>query len=208
MTVSVPPAFTARWLIPRLGDFYNRYPDVEVHLLATKRVVDFSMEEVDIAIRFGSDFHPGLSVEPLLKHETIVPVAAPIVAKTIKTPGDLVRANLIEDDWHIMRGNFPEWKSLLATWGVIDSSLNVRRFGDAELALQAATNGLGVTLAWHSLVVDDIKSGRLVRILNHSIASDLSYQLVMPKNKKMLKKVAAVRTWLLAQTTEHALGNV
>ena len=200
LTVSAPPVFAARWLVPRLGDFYARYPDVEIHLLATKRVVDFSMEEVDMAIRFGSDIHPGLSVERLMP-EMIVPVAAPKLARSVKKPADLARAKLIEDDWHVMRGVFPEWETLLASLSVVDVPLNIRRFGDTDLALQAAVTGLGVTLAWHSLVIDDIKSGKLVQILNHSIPTDLSFQLVMPRNKRILNKVAAFRSWLFEQAS-------
>lgn len=203
LTVSAPPAFASRWMIPRLGDFYARYPDVEVHLLATKRIVDFSMEEVDMAIRFGSDIHPGLSSERLMP-EMIVAVAAPELAISIKKPADLVHAKLIEDDWHVMRGTYPEWKTLLATLDIADVPLDVRRFGDADLALQAAVNGLGVTLSWHSLVMDDIKSGRLVQILNYSIPSDLSYQLVMPNNKTMVSKVSAFRAWLFEQVNDLA----
>lgn len=203
LTISTPPVFAARWLIPRLNDFYLRYPDVEVHLLATRRIVDFSMEEVDMAIRFSSDPHPGLSVERLMP-EWIVAVATPELAASIKTPADLLHANLIEDDWHIMRGTFPEWKTWLAGLGVADAPLNVRRFGDADLAIQAAVNGLGVTLAWHSLVQNDLGSGRLVQILGHNIASDLSYQLVMPRNKSMLSKVAAFRAWLFEQAADPA----
>ncbi|ADE11406.1 transcriptional regulator GcvA [Sideroxydans lithotrophicus] len=203
LTISTPPVFAARWLIPRLNDFYLRYPDVEVHLLATRRIVDFSMEEVDMAIRFSSDPHPGLSVERLMP-EWIVAVATPELAASIKTPADLLHADLIEDDWHIMRGTFPEWKTWLAGLGVVDAPLNVRRFGDADLAIQAAVNGLGVTLAWHSLVQNDLGSGRLVQILGHNIASDLSYQLVMPRNKSMLNKVAAFRAWLFEQAADPA----
>ena len=202
LNVSTPPVFAARWLIPRMDDFYARYPDVEIHLLATRRVVDFSMEEVDVAIRFGSEPHPGLSVENLMP-EVIIPVAAPGLAATIKTHNDLAHANLIEDDWHIMRGAFPEWKALLGTLGVVDVALNIRRFGDADLAIQAAINGLGITLTWQSLVLNDLKSERLAHILNHSIPTDLSYQLVMPKNKAVLGKVAAFRAWLFEQVAEQ-----
>ncbi len=198
LTISAPPAFTSRWLIPRLGDFYARYPDVEVHVLATRRVVDFALEEVDLAIRFGGDALGGLSVERLMP-ETIVPVAAPRVARTIKNVAALARAKLIEDDWHVMRGTFPEWKALLAASGVPDTPLSIRRFGDADLAIQAALEGLGVTLAWHTLVANDLKKGRLVQVLGHSIPTELCYQLVMPGNKKMLSKVAAFRAWLVEQ---------
>ena len=142
LTVSAPPAFASRWLIPRLGDFYARYPDVEIHLLATRRVVDFSMEEVDMAIRFGSDIHPGLSAERLMP-EMIVPVATSKLAKSIKIPADLARAKLVEDEWHVMRGIFPEWKTLLASLGVVDVPLNIRRFGDTDLALAGSRHWTG-----------------------------------------------------------------
>ena len=202
LIVSTPPVFAARWLIPRLHDFYVRYPDVDVHLLATRRLVDFAMEEVDMAIRFSSGNYPGLSVESLMP-ERIVAVAAPKLAKSIKKTADLAQANLIEDDWHVMQGTFPEWKTWLANLEVTSSSLHVRRFGDADLAIQAAVNGLGVTLAWYSLVKDDMKSGKLRQVLDHSIGSDLSYQLVMPKNKTMLRKVAAFRSWLFEQARDQ-----
>ena len=107
LVISTPPAFAARWLIPRMDDFHARHPDIEIHMLATRRPVDFTVEDVDMAIRFGNGAHPGLHSEQLMP-ETIVAVAAPPVAADIKTPSALAHANMIADDWHIMRGAFPE----------------------------------------------------------------------------------------------------
>ena len=198
LIVSTPPAFAARWLIPRMDDFHARHPDLEIHILATRRPVDFSVEDVDMAIRFGSGTHPGLSAEQLMP-EKIVAVAAPAVAAPIRTPADLAHANLIEDDWHVARGAFPDWSNLLATLGVANAAFRIRRFSDTELAIQAATAGLGVTLAWHSLVKADLKEARLAQVLNHTIPTDLGYHLVIPKNRSMLSKVANFRMWLLGQ---------
>lgn len=198
LIVSTPPAFATRWLIPRLDGFHARHPDIEIHLLATRRRVDFSMEEVDVAIRFGNGEYSELDVERLIP-EKIVAVASPALAASIKTPADLARFNLIEDDWHIMRGAFPEWESLLATWEVVEPPLRIRRFSDTELAIQAALSGLGVTLAWHSLVSNDLKSGKLIQILDHVIPTDLGYHVVIPKNRAMLAKVTAFRSWLFEQ---------
>src|ERR1700730_8641663 len=47
MVVSVTPSFASRWLIPRLERFGTRHPDIELHLLATTRMVDFASEDVD-----------------------------------------------------------------------------------------------------------------------------------------------------------------
>ena len=202
LIVSTPPAFAAHWLIPRMDDFHARHPEIEIHLLATRRSVDFSIEEVDVAIRFGSGQYSGLDVEQLMP-ETIVAVAAPELAASIQSPADLAHFNLIEDDWHIMRGAFPEWESLLAKLGVAEHPLRIRRFSDTELAIEAAINGLGVTLAWHSLVSNDLKTGKLVQILNHAIPTDLGYHLVMPKNRTMLAKVTAFRNWLFDQAAKQ-----
>lgn len=202
LIISTPPAFAARWLIPRMDDFHALHPDIEVHMLATRRPVDFSVEDVDMAIRFGSGAHPGLNAVQLMP-ESIVAVAAPAVAASIKTPTDLARANLIEDDWHIMRGAFPEWGNLLANLGVNDVPLRIRRFSDTELAIQAATAGLGVTLAWHSLVAADLAAGRLARVLSHAMPTDLGYHLLVPKNRAILAKVASFRAWLLEQAAKQ-----
>jgi LysR family glycine cleavage system transcriptional activator len=202
LIVSTPPAFAARWLIPRMDDFHAAHPEIEIHLRATRRPVDFSVEDVDVAIRFGSGDYSGLEVEQLMP-ETIVAVAVPELAASIQSPADLAGFNLIEDDWHIMRGMFPEWETLLATLGVAAHPLRIRRFSDAELAIQAAVTGLGVTLGWHSLVANDLKAGRLVRILNHTIPTDLGYHVVMPKNRTLLDKVTAFRAWLFEQAEKQ-----
>lgn len=205
LVISAPPAFSARWLIPRLGNFYARYPDVEINLHASRRVVDFSMEEVDVAIRFGNAQQPGLSAETLMP-EMIVPVAVPEIAAKIKKPTDFARAYLIEDDWHITRSTIPDWKTWLASMEIVETPLHIRRFGDSDLAIHAALNGLGVTLIWHTLVTDDLKSGRLMRVRDYSIPTELTFQLVMPKNKRMVSKVVAFRDWLFEQAANQPKG--
>lgn len=204
LVVSAPPVFAARWLIPRLDDFHAHYPDVELHLMATHRLVDFTLEDVDVAIRFGAGKYPGLRVERLMT-ETIMVVAAPKLATRIKKPADLLRCTLLEDKWHVDQGIFPDWKTWLATLGVNGKAApRIQGFGDAGLSIQAAVSGLGVTLAWSSLVIDDIAAKRLQSVLDQTIPSTLGYHLVAPENQATLSKVAGFRNWLLAQVgTNH-----
>lgn len=199
LVVSVPPAFAARWLIPRLDDFHAHHPEVDLHLMATQRLVDFNLEDVDVAIRFGAGKYPGLRVERLMA-ETIMAVAAPKLAAKIKKPAELLRCTLLEDKWHVDQGLFPDWKTWLATLGVNDKiTPRIQGFGGAGLAIQAAVSGLGVTLAWRSLVIDDISAKRLRQVLDHSTPSTLGYHFVAPENNAALGKVQAFRSWLLAQ---------
>ncbi len=199
LVVSAPPAFAARWLIPRLDDFNARHPTVELRLMATRRLVDFTLEDVDVAIRFGPGTDQGLHVERLMT-ESIVPVAAPKLAATIKTPEDLARCTLLEDEWHVGEGLYPDWSTWLASLGVAtESPLRIQGFGDANLSVQAAVAGLGVALSWYSLVSDDLRAGRLSHLLDKSIPTTLGYHLVMPENRAALTKVVAFRSWLMEQ---------
>lgn len=199
LVVSTPPTFAARWLVPRLDDFQSRHPEIELRLSATRRLVDFKLEDVDLAIRFGNGDYPGLQVERLMA-EAIVPVAAPALAADIRTAADLARKPLLNDEWHTSHQVFPDWETWLASQGVApEAPLRIRHFSDANLTLQAAVAGLGVALAWHSLVADDLARGSLVRLLDVSIATDSAYHLVMPPKHAGLAKVIAFRDWLLAQ---------
>lgn len=199
LILSTPPAFASHWLIPRLDAFHTRHPEIELHLMATRRLVDFVMENVDVAIRFGSGDYPGLQVERLTQ-ESIVAVAAPKIADEIKSPADLLHYNLLQDQWHTREGLFPDWPTWLATLGIAaDNNLRIRHYGDASLALQAAVSGLGAALTWKSLAQDELKSGRLVQLLGQAIPTSLGYHLVSPPNRFNLPRVAAFRDWLLEQ---------
>jgi len=205
LVISAPPAFAARWLIPRLEDFQARHPDIELRLHATRRLVNFQLEDVDVAIRFGNGNYPGLTATRLMP-EAIVPVAAPALASNIKTAGDLIRYTLLEDEWHTGNGVFPDWATWLATLGVKSSApLRTRQFGDASLATQAAVSGLGVALSWYSLVVDDLKAGKLVRLLDQVIPTTLGYYLAMPENRAAMHKIGVFQDWLLEQSSRQQL---
>src|SRR5262245_9328484 len=52
VSVSIIPSFGARWLVPRLGRFLHEHRDVEVRISASERLVDFSVEAVDLGIRY------------------------------------------------------------------------------------------------------------------------------------------------------------
>jgi len=44
--------FAAKWLIPRLGDFYARFPEIDLRLDATRDLADLARYQADLAIRY------------------------------------------------------------------------------------------------------------------------------------------------------------
>lgn len=201
LVISTPPTFAARWLIARLDDFQLQHPEIEIRLLATRRLVDFDLEDVDIAVRFGAGPFDGLSAEKLLP-EAIIPVASAGLASKITSADDLQSCTLLHDESHDWDSSFPDWAVWLRSLGVkVDNPLRIRHFSDANLVIQAVMSGLGIALVWQSLVSDDLKAGRLVRLLNKSVPTIQSYHLVIPPNRLHLQKVTVFRQWILSQAT-------
>jgi len=47
------PVSLTYWLLPRLAEFIERHPDIEVNIRPTLSLTDFTRDDVDMAVRFG-----------------------------------------------------------------------------------------------------------------------------------------------------------
>ncbi|MBI1245500.1 MAG: transcriptional regulator GcvA [Alphaproteobacteria bacterium] len=200
LTVSTLPGFAVKWLFPRLIRFDERYPEIELAIATTGQLADFSAGEVDVAIRYGTGRYPGLHVEKILD-EDMFPVCSPRLlkgAKALRAPGDLARTPLLHDDILQLDGRTPGWRTWLDAAGVsgVDISKG-RRFGQSNMSIQAAIEGLGVALGRSPLVVDDLAAGRLVRPFDLSVPSGYAHYFVCPARALATPKIAAFREWVV-----------
>ena len=53
VSISVPPSFASKWLVPRLPGFIEAHPSVEVRIVASEAIADVTGSEVDVAVRQG-----------------------------------------------------------------------------------------------------------------------------------------------------------
>jgi LysR family glycine cleavage system transcriptional activator len=198
LTVTAGPAFTAKWLAPRMYDFAQAHPDIELRFVAGLRFADFDRDEVDVAIRFGAKADPALYSEPLIE-EWVTPMMAPAMAQEIKTPADLVDATLIHDDSMMNFPRFGDWEMWAEKAGVdVDTSHGVR-FSQADHALDAAMSGAGVVLGRVSLAARAIEAGRLVAPFALGIVVEPKFRFVCPKGNETRPKIAAFHDWVLEE---------
>jgi LysR family glycine cleavage system transcriptional activator len=205
LTLTAPPSFAAKWLVPRLGAFERAHPQVDVWLSAAIELVDLTAGEVDIAIRYGGGRYPGLEVTRLFS-ETVIPVASPehLSEHPLNTPADLANHILLHDGSPDLDDSCPDWSMWLAARGLkgVDG-MRGPRFNQSSLVIEAAVNGRGVALAKRTLAAADLEAGRLVAPLQIATAVDFAYYLVHPKAKGRLPQVKAFVSWIEAEAVAH-----
>jgi len=197
LTVSVVPSFAVKWLVPRLGRFRAAHPGIEVRISATRRVVDFTRDEVDVAIRHGFGQYAGLRSIWLMS-EDLYPVCSPKLPgwpKSLRTPADLRRHTLIHDETN------RDWELWCRAVGLAD--IDARKgpvFSDAILAIQAALEGQGVVLTRGELVERELETGQLVRPFDITMPAEYACYFVCPEATFDQPKVRAFREWLVEET--------
>ena len=199
LTVSVAPSFASKWLVPRLDLFQQAHPDIDVWVSADMDVVDFAVEDVDLAIRYGAGRYPALVTEHLMA-ETIVPVCSPQLLtgdNPIKEPGDLIHHTLLHDSSPDKDESCPTWPMWLKAAGVChkqgDRGL---KFNQSSLVIEAAVAGKGVALAKAALALADLESGRLVIPFDLTTPTEFAYYIVHPPSKSSSASVKAFVAWL------------
>jgi LysR family glycine cleavage system transcriptional activator len=195
LTISVAPAFGGAWLVPRLGRFRARHPEIDLRIISTTRLADFDRDGVDLAIRHGLGRYPGLHSERIAAVE-LVSVCAPAVlnGRTPRKPADLLKLPLLHDH---DRSDWPLW---FAAHGVTHAShLAGPSFNDLVLLVHAAVAGQGVALVPAVTVERELNSGALVQALKIAWPLDFAYWAVSPTEAANRPKVAAFREWLLAE---------
>lgn len=198
LTVSTTISLAAKWLVPRLADFQDAHPGIEVRITTSMRLVDFRREEIDVAIRYGRGRWPGLRADWLMA-EDIFPVCSPALVATgkpLQKPADLAEHTLLHVD--SIRDEWPLWLTAVG----LPVSFPVRRgltFDERLMALQAAMDGLGVALGRTRIVEADIAAGRLVAPFDTlTVSPDAGYYLVGPADAAEAAKVKLFRKWLTA----------
>jgi LysR family glycine cleavage system transcriptional activator len=205
LTVSVLPGFAVKWLFPRLIRFDQQYPEIEVSITTTAQLLTFNNGEADISIRYGRGSYPGLTVERLLD-ESMFPVCSPGLLADhppLRSVEDLTHHLLLHDEVKEIDGIQPGWTSWFRQVGVTPPKIpNNRRFGQSNMVIQAAIEGIGVALGRSPLTSDDLLSGQLVRPFGAAVPSGFSYYLVYPPTALESSKVRVFRDWLLGESRQ------
>lgn len=209
LTVNMAPTFAAKWLLQRLPDFSEKYPDIDVRLDASLVPRDFDREGIDISIRLSQGDYPGL-YQARIFGEEFSPVCSPELlagTKPLQVPADLKQHRLLHIDWGELDGAVPNWRMWFKAVGENDvNPAPGPHFTIESMAIEAAISGNGVALVSHHAIVEDLKAGRLLKPFDLAMPVDYSYWLICPHEYLRRARVKAFCDWLLEQAADDSLA--
>ncbi|KJC43193.1 transcriptional regulator [Bradyrhizobium sp. LTSP849] len=204
LTISTLASLAAKWLLPRLTDFQEAHPGIDVRITTSTSLVDFQRDNVDAAIRYGRGQWPGLRADWLMADE-LFPVCSPSLLRgdrPLRQPEDLRGYPLL----HTSNANSDDWRLWLTAAGLpadIAKQPGIT-FDMIFMTIQAAIDGIGVAMGRTSYVQDDIAKGRLVVPFKIALPADAGFYLVSPEGRREAPKLAAFREWMIAATQNKA----
>jgi LysR family glycine cleavage system transcriptional activator len=194
--INVPTSFALRWLIPRLSEFQQQFPNITVRISTTSRKFRYIGSAFDFGIRLVPD--PALRSEKLMT-DTRLPACSPelLRSKPIASVDDLRRHTLLHS---------ATTSSAWSEWLILAGAPQLRPFHHMEfehvhLQLEAAVSGLGIALASLPLIEKDIESGRLICPIREPEWCAQDYVLIS-EHREEGDAVKAFRSWI----TKHNPG--
>ncbi|WP_064692066.1 LysR substrate-binding domain-containing protein [Rhizobium aegyptiacum] len=203
VVVTASQALVANWLLARLDDFSTHYPNIDVRLDVSDRVVDLAQGEADIGIRCGLGSWKDVKSTFMMSEEIIAVCHNRLLpADRDVTAGWIVEQTLIHDGTPHPGGDFPTWAEWLARSFVNqlppDRGLKIN---STAAVIQAAVAARGVALVRKALVAQELDSGRLVHLLpDIRWPVKWAYYIVAAPKALRRQEVAAFHDWLASHT--------
>lgn len=196
LRVNALPTFTMRWLFPRLARFREQYPEVEVEISTGLEPYRRLPSNLDVVIRREAEPVPGLHKRRVL-NESFFPVCAPGLLQRLPLARitDLSRHTFLH--CHARRSAWSDWLASVQHSRVVPAeSLELEHL---YFALQAALDGLGMTIGYSSLVASDIEDGRLVAPFGPLTVQSPGYFIIIREERRHDPLLKTFCDWLMVE---------
>ena len=198
LRLSVPPSLASRWLVSLLPEFSANYPDIDIQLSATDKLVELAQGEADLAIRIASD-----TTDQDLCYEFLAPMQLCMVASPdLKIDGDVSDPEVISQH-RLIEDSHPSWQLYFDQYDLPMPKVAMA-FNQTTLAIDAATNGMGIALTPKLYVEKELASKRLVVLSELSDSGPYAFYFVYPRNANLNDSLRnKFADWLRSQIADH-----
>jgi LysR family glycine cleavage system transcriptional activator len=206
VAVTTTPSFASLWLAPKLAQFQQLEPAIDVRVDASEARVNLEREGMDMAVRL-SPWPPGSEGPPPLLQEQALLVAAPAIAARIKTADGILRTPLLVYYDPATRFPWMSWPAWYERLGLKQSAQQpCLYFSQYEHVVTAALQGAGIAIGRTPLVLPLLRSGQLEVVLPGETVAGLGYRIVISTHSAERPAVQKFRAWLERELALEAIG--
>ena len=204
LNISVPPYMANLWLIPKLGDFFERQPGISVVMNESTDLVSFQNDGIDAAIRFFDGNDESLD-STYLMNVKLYPYASPAYVEKhgiVESFSKPVGHTLIE---YFPTGTYSQqihWEDIV-DGSFEESSVTHLVFPDALQCHYAAVRGQGIIMAPRHICDALVGLGELVRLGDQLFEYDNRFYFVFPRQKRVNPALYEFRDWLKEISSPH-----
>jgi LysR family transcriptional regulator, glycine cleavage system transcriptional activator len=194
LELSVMSDFASVWLIPRLGDFYDRHPDVDLSVRMHAGITPPDPYPFDVGIWHRRVEEPGFQIRKLLDDQVVAVCSPALLAR--------YPAFRMEDlaSMPLLRFSRRSWRDFFEAAGVAgDEPERGPVFDDAGLLLQATVAGQGAATARLQLARGFIDRGELVQLGQVRIPASLDYYFTWREGHPREAAIQQFYRWVKAQ---------
>ncbi|MGP4690795.1 LysR family transcriptional regulator [Agrobacterium cavarae] len=188
LSVGAVGTFAVGWLLPRLTEFQDLYPFIDIRLSTNNNRVDIAAEGLDFAVRFGNGAWHDTEAEALFS-APLSALCIPTIAAQLKSPHDMAQQTLLRsyraDEW-------PDWFSEA---GVASPRIKGIVFDSSVPMVEAALQGSGVALAPPLMFQRHLSAGDLVQPFPVYVSKGC-YWLTRLKSRPVTSAMATFAAWL------------
>ena len=200
LELAVVPTFGTQWLLPRLRDFQQRHPQINVHLTNRTRPFLFADTHFDAAIYYGDADWSGTQAHFLMP-EHLAPVCSPALIQH-----DPLSAVQLAEMPLLQQTTRPyAWRQWFATQQLTTPrDMSGPRLELFSMLAQAACHGMGVALIPPFLIERELREG-LLTIAHPQQVTDpaRAYYLMVPERRSESAALKTFQTWLLEQAKHY-----
>jgi DNA-binding transcriptional LysR family regulator len=192
LRLAVTPTFSRSILSPRLRQFTEAYPEIDLTLQVSIPLLDVVAEDADLMVRFGTGRYADVEHVCLMQDE-VTPLASPAFVREhgpFDSPEDL-------EGQALLRSPLEPWRTWFAAnqqnW---PEPLEGSQFNDIGLMCDAAAAGMGIALVRLKLGAPWLDNGSLVRLYERNVPSPHAHYLCWRTGMMDRWECAAFAEWL------------
>ncbi|QFS87148.1 LysR family transcriptional regulator [Marinobacter sp. THAF197a] len=190
LRISVTEAYGRIVVLPFLKSFLDTWPELDVEVSLTDRIVDLVEEGFDLSIRIGDIPTNSQLIARTVEYARPYLYAAPSYINSFGAPTEPSELTNHQRLIYGLGMHSTGWNLVTASGSEvsIDGGRKLR-FDSGEAIRESALHGMGVAYLPSFLVNDDVESGRLVRLLPNYGGKKLPIQVVYVSRNHLAQKI-------------------